>query len=67
MVSGAAAKHSEKAAIVKRSVKATKGRIAGINVVEYAPQDDIDGIGAMNVARLIAAMLGLLARQTDRT
>lgn len=45
---------------------AAKGRIAGINVVEYAPQDDIDGIGAMNVARLIAAMLGLLARQADQ-
>ena len=42
---------------------AGKGRIAGIAVVEYAPQDDVDEIGAMNVARLIAAMLGLLARQ----
>lgn len=42
---------------------AARGRIAGINVVEYAPQDDIGGLGAMNVARLIAAMLGILARQ----
>ena len=40
-----------------------KSRVAGICVVEYAPQDDVDGIGAINVARLIAAMLGLLARQ----
>ncbi|MEM7190881.1 MAG: arginase family protein [Pseudomonadota bacterium] len=42
---------------------AAKGRIAGIDVVEYMPEVDVDGIGAMNVSRLIAAMLGLLARQ----
>lgn len=42
---------------------AAKGRIAGVNVVEFAPQDDVDGIGATNVARLITAILGLLSRQ----
>lgn len=45
---------------------AAKGRIAGINVVEYAPQDDVDGIGAMTVSSLIAAMLGILARQASQ-
>ena len=42
---------------------ADKGRIAGINVVEFMPEADVSGIGAMTVSRLVAAMIGLLARQ----
>lgn len=45
---------------------AQRGRIAAIDVVEYVPEADVDGIGAINVSRLIAAMLGILARQQAR-
>ena len=42
---------------------AERGRIRAVNVVEYLPSADIDGMGAMTVTRLMAAMVGLLARQ----
>jgi len=45
---------------------AHKGNICGVNVVEFMPELDIDGIGALNVSRLIAATLGILSRQEYR-
>ena len=42
---------------------AGRGRIAAMDVVEYLPEADIGGLGAVTVSRLIAAVLGLLARQ----
>jgi agmatinase len=42
---------------------ASTGRIAGMDFVEFMPEADVDGIGALNVSRLIAAALGTLARQ----
>jgi agmatinase len=43
-----------------------KGKISAINFVEFLPEADIDGIGAMTVSRLIASTLGLLARQVNK-
>ncbi|MDE2694399.1 MAG: arginase family protein [Paracoccaceae bacterium] len=40
-----------------------KGRICGINFVEYMPEVDIDGIGALTTSRLIAASMGIISRQ----
>ena len=45
---------------------AHQGNICGVNVVEFMPELDIDGIGALNVSRLIAATLGILSRQEYR-
>lgn len=42
---------------------AAKGRIRAVDVVEYVPEADIDGLGALNIARLMAAMVGVIARQ----
>lgn len=42
---------------------AARGRIACVDVVEFMPERDVDGIGALNVARLIATVMGVLARQ----
>jgi len=42
---------------------ADRGRIAAVDVVEILPEVDIDGTGAMTVSRLVAAIMGLLARQ----
>ena len=42
---------------------AERGRICGINVIEFLPEADIDGMGGLTVTRLMAAMIGLLARQ----
>ncbi len=42
---------------------ANKGRIAAIDFVEFMPEADIDGLGALTVSRLIAATMGILARQ----
>lgn len=42
---------------------ATRGRIAAMDVVEIMPEVDIDGIGGLTVSRLVAATMGLLARQ----
>ena len=43
---------------------AARGRIVAADFVEYMPEVDVDGIGALNVSRLIAATLGVLARQS---
>lgn len=45
---------------------AARGRIAAADVVEYVPEADVDGIGALTVTRLMAALLGVLARQPAR-
>lgn len=44
-------------------VAATRGRILAADFVEYQPDADVDGLGALTVSRLIAATLGILARQ----
>lgn len=43
-----------------------RGRIAAINFVEFMPERDVDGIGALTVANLIASTMGILARQIAR-
>ena len=40
-----------------------KGRVCGINFVEFMPEVDVDGIGALTTSRLIAAAMGILSRQ----
>jgi agmatinase len=42
---------------------ATKARIAGLALVEFMPERDIDGIGALTAGRIVATALGLIARQ----
>lgn len=42
---------------------ADRGRIAAVDFVEIMPEADIDGIGGLNVSRLVAATMGLIARQ----
>lgn len=46
--------------IVAASVR---GRIAAVDFVEIMPEVDIDGIGGLTVSRLVAATMGLIARQ----
>ena len=41
-----------------------RGRVVAADFVEYMPEMDVDGIGALNISRLIAATLGLLSRQS---
>lgn len=38
-----------------------RGRIAAVSMTEYMPERDVDGIGAMTVAQLLVAVLGLLS------
>ena len=40
-----------------------KAKIAGFNLVEFMPDSDVDEIGALNNARIICNVLGLVARQ----
>lgn len=42
---------------------AARGRIAAIDFVEFMPERDVDGIGALTFARVITTALGLIARQ----
>jgi agmatinase len=42
---------------------AGEARIAAFDMVEFMPVRDVDGMGAMLAARLLAAMIGALARQ----
>lgn len=42
---------------------ATRGRIAAVDFAEILPEADIDGIGGLTVSRLVAATMGLIARQ----
>lgn len=42
---------------------AARGRIAAMDFVEFMPERDIDGMGALAFARTITTALGVLARQ----
>lgn len=42
---------------------ATRGRIAGFDLVEFMPDRDVDGLGALVAGRLVATVAGLIARQ----
>lgn len=42
---------------------ADRGRIAGIGFVEFMPERDVDGLGALTAAQCLASILGLVARQ----
>lgn len=42
---------------------AERGRIAAVDYVEIMPDVDIDGIGGLTVSRLVAATMGVIARQ----
>ena len=42
---------------------ARRGRIAAMDFVEFMPERDVDGIGALTFARLITTALGVLVRQ----
>jgi agmatinase len=42
---------------------AQKTRIAAMDFAEILPEADIDGIGGLTVSRLIAASMGVIARQ----
>jgi agmatinase len=42
---------------------ADRGRIAAVDFVEIMPEVDIDGIGGLTVSRLVAATMGIIARQ----
>ena len=43
-----------------------RGRVVAADFVEYQPDADVDGLGALTVSRLITATLGLLARQAAK-
>ncbi len=42
---------------------AEKGRIVAFDMVEFMPERDLDGLGAMVAAQLLAGALGVIARQ----
>lgn len=42
---------------------ASRGHIAAVDVVEFMPEVDVDGLGALVVSRLILCTMGILARQ----
>jgi agmatinase len=42
---------------------AGRGRIEAMNFVEFMPERDVDGIGALTFARIITTALGVVARQ----
>lgn len=42
---------------------AARGRIVAMDFVEFMPERDVDGLGALTFGRLIATALGLVARQ----
>ena len=42
---------------------AERGTIAAMDFVEIMPEADIDGIGGLTVSRLVAASMGIIARQ----
>lgn len=46
---------------------ASKGTIAAVNFTEFLPESDVDGIGAMTVSRVIAATMGVIARQNNKS
>ncbi len=42
---------------------AERSQIAAVDFVEIMPEADVDGIGGLNVSRLVAATMGIIARQ----
>lgn len=46
---------------------ATRGRIAGVAVVEFMPDGDLEGIGARTAAQMLTTILGLIAEQRAAT
>lgn len=42
---------------------AARARIAAFDLVEFMPEQDVDDIGALTAARIVASTLGVLARQ----
>lgn len=42
---------------------AERGRIVAFDMVEFMPERDIDGMGAMVAAQLLAGVIGVIARQ----
>ncbi len=42
---------------------ASRGRIVGMAFVEFMPERDVDGLGALNFGRLLMEALGVVARQ----
>ena len=42
---------------------AAKSRIAAFDLVEFMPDQDVDGLGALTAARMVTTVLGLIARQ----
>ena len=42
---------------------AEKGRIVAFDMVEFMPDRDIDGMGAMVAAQMLAGVIGVIARQ----
>lgn len=42
---------------------AGRGRIAGLGFVEFMPERDVDGIGALTAAQLLAGLVGIIARR----
>lgn len=45
------------------SSAATRGPVVAFDMVEFMPERDVDGIGALNAAQLLAAVVGVIARQ----
>ena len=45
---------------------AAKARLAAFNLVEFLPERDVGGLGGLTAARIIANVLGLIARQRAR-
>ena len=45
---------------------AAKAQIAGVDIVEFMPERDVDGIGALTAGRIVATAMGLISRQQQR-
>ncbi len=43
---------------------ARRGRVAGFNLVEFMPDRDVDGLGALTAGRVMATAMGVIARQS---
>ena len=42
---------------------AAKARLCGVNMIEFMPERDIDGLGAMTAAQVMMHMMGRVSRQ----
>ncbi|MGI9415499.1 MAG: arginase family protein, partial [Hyphomicrobiales bacterium] len=43
---------------------ARKANIAGFNIIELMPEQDIDGLGALTAARITCNAIGTICRQS---